>query len=505
MISEIIYKLNAFDSNFVALSEIITAENAKKEPTIGELQKKYGEFLSVALEQLKLKDKVKKKLPSWVDAQCLFEQRAFEQCTSQRVAEWKSHYFKTSHLLSLTGGFGVDDWAWLKSGTQVISTDPNKELNHLVRCNMQRLRVQNKSYKTISDISKVPHVHSRNAIAPDELLQNFKYTRLDYTAEEWLISDDFKQHIPSPKTKEYTVYMDPDRRKGDDRLGGKAKEFTPDFIKIIKSHFSEFHSWLVKLSPMTDIHFLQKELPYPIRYYSIFFQGEVKELLLELGEEINKTELKSIFIQNEGFEVWDIESIELFFNSAETTIIYNPIVTNLQKAEIPQNFDNTQNDTNSQNVANPKDVANPENFVNNHTVTNLSKLLHVSNPSYLFESHGSLNCLGLNRELSRNLITLNQGKTFFHSSIILPKSLGRTFRIQQIFKGSLKQIKQGIAVAQISHASLTARECKGLNSAEIQKRLGIKEGGLNTLFVTQAEGEFICWVCTNHLPDQLNS
>ena len=77
--------------------------------------------------------------------------------------------------------------------------------------------------------------------------------------------------------------------------------------------------------------------------------------------------------------------------------------------------------------------------------------------------------------------------------------------IQQIFKGSLKQIKQGIAVAQISHASLTARECKGLNSAEIQKRLGIKEGGLNTLFVTQAEGEFICWVCTNHLPDQLNS
>ena len=444
MISEIIYKLNAFDSNFVALSEIITAENTKKEPTIGELLKKYGEFLPVALEQLKLKDKVKKKLPSWVDAQCLFEQRAFEQCTSQRVAEWKSQYFKTSHLLSLTGGLGVDDWAWLKSGAQVISTDPNKELNHLVRCNMQRLHVQNKSYKTISDPSKSQQVHSANAIATDELIQNFKYTRLDYTAEEWLNSDDFKQRIPSPETKLYTVYLDPDRRKGDDRLGGKAKEFTPDFIEIIKSHFSVFNSWLVKLSPMTDIHFLQKELPYPIRFYSIFFQGEVKELLLELGEEIEISEFKSIYLTAEHYEMWDAGNLKQWF-------------------QLPLQ----------------------------------DKTVDFKQKKFIFESHGGINCIGLNHHFAEFLHPVNSGKTFYLSPIQLPNSLGRSFKISHEIQGSLKQIKHKLSELNIQKASLTARECKGLNASEIQKKLGLTEGGNHTIFITQNSTGFNSWVCIN--------
>jgi hypothetical protein len=463
MISEIIYKLNAFDSNFVALSEIITAENAKKEPAIGELQKKYGEFLSVALEQIKLRDKVKKKLPAWVEARCLFEQRAFEQCTSQTVALWKAQFFKTSHLLSLTGGLGVDDWAWLTTGTNVLSTDPNKELNHLVRCNMQRLYDSLNSNTQPLNLSSSSSLPSNNEIELKNFSSKLIFTRLDLTAEDLLIQLKDSSSHPTPndpnllpqKTKEYTVYIDPDRRKGDDRLGGKAKEFTPNFIEIIHENFTSYKKWLVKLSPMTDIHFLQKELPYPIRFYAVFFQGEVKELLLELGEEITSTEFKSIYIQNEVFETWDLKSIEAFFNNSE----------------IPQ----------------PKSIE----------LDRSSEIQNEILSLYVFETHGSLNCLGLNKELERFLVPLNQGRTFFQSSIPLPKSLGRTFKIQHVFKGSLKQIKHELAKLQISKSSITARECKGLNSAEIQKRLGIKEGGSHTLFVTQMQGEFICWVCTN--------
>jgi hypothetical protein len=105
--------------------------------------------------------------------------------------------------------------------------------------------------------------------------------------------------------------------------------------------------------------------------------------------------------------------------------------------------------------------------------------------------------LGINKELERFLVPLNQGRTFFQSPIPLPKSLGRTFKILQVIKGSLKQIKHELAQLQISKSSVTARECKGLNSAEIQKRLGIKEGGSHTLFLSQIQGGFICWVCTN--------
>ncbi len=463
MISEIIYKLNAFDSNFVALSEIITAENAKKEPTIGELQKKYGEFLSIALEQLKLRDKVKKKLPAWVDAQCLFEQRAFEQCTSQTVALWKAHYFKTSHLLSLTGGFGVDDWAWLSTGATVISTDPNKELNHLVRCNIQRLYdtlISNSQPLNLGSGSSLP---DSNEIEFNKFSSKATFTRFDLTAEDLLnrLRDSSSSSTPNnpiihpQKTKEFIVYIDPDRRKGDDRLGGKAKEFTPNFIEIILENFTLFKKWLVKLSPMTDIHFLQKELPYPIRFYAIFYQGEVKELLLELGEDITNTQYKSIYIQNEDFETWDLDSIEALFKNSETV--------HLKNVELNRSIE-----------------------------------LHDETSSlYLFETHGSLNCLGLNKELERFLVPLNQGRTFFQSPKPLPKSLGRTFKIQHVLKGSLKQLKQELAKLQISKSSITARECRGLNSAEIQQRLGLKEGGTHTLFVTQFQGEFICWVCTS--------
>jgi len=463
MISEIIYKLNAFDSNFVALSEIITAENEKKEPAIGELQKKYGEFLSVALEQIKLRDKVKKKLPAWVEARCLFEQRAFEQCTSQTVALWKAHFFMTSNLLSLTGGFGVDDWAWLTTGTNVLSTDPNKELNHLVRCNMQRLYDSLNSNTQPLNLSASSSLPGNNEFELKNFSSKLIFTRLDLTAEDLLIQlKDSSNHLTPndpnlhpQKTKEYTVYIDPDRRKGDDRLGGKAKEFTPNFIEIIHENFSSFKKWLVKLSPMTDIHFLQKELPYPIRFYALFFQGEVKELLLEMGEEISTTEFKSIYIQNEDFETWDQNSIEAFFNNSE--------------------------------------IIQPKSF----EVKRSSEIPNENLSLYLFETHGSLNCLGINKELERFLVPLNQGRTFFQSPIPLPKSLGRTFKILQVIKGSLKQIKHELAQLQISKSSVTARECKGLNSAEIQKRLGIKEGGINTLFVSQIQGGFMCWVCTN--------
>ncbi len=424
MISEIVYKLNAFDSNFVALSEIFTAESAKKTPSIGELQKKYGEFLPIALEQLKLQDKVKKKLPYWVDSRCLFEQRAFEQSTSQTVAVWKANFFKATHVLSLTGGFGVDDWAWLNTGAKVISTDPNKTLNHLVRCNMQRLLTENRSF-----------------------------IRFDQTAEDLLANPNFSNSIPSPKTKDYRVYIDPDRRKGEDRLGGKAKEFSPNFIDIIKTHYSEFKTWLVKLSPMTDIHFLQKELNFPTRFYTVFYQGEVKELLIELGTEINgPNEFKSIYLQNyhlhQGlsaetkgdFDIWDGQSIAKWFES--------------------------QTENPSQN-----------------------------SHRYFFEPHGGLNCLGLNKTFKDFLQSQNTGNTFFISAFRLPASLGRSLIIYNETSGSLKQIKHWLTSLGISKASLTSRECKGLNAVEIQKKLGLTEGGKHTIFITLKSGIFHCWIC----------
>ena len=95
MDSEIIYKVNVLDSNSIALGEIISNKKVKEPNSIGEYQKNYGEFAPFAREQFKLRGKSWKKLPIHSENGCLFLQRAFEQCTSEVVAQWKAKEFSS--------------------------------------------------------------------------------------------------------------------------------------------------------------------------------------------------------------------------------------------------------------------------------------------------------------------------------------------------------------------------------------------------------------------------
>jgi hypothetical protein len=140
MISELVYKINAFEGISDVLSEINLSESPIPTPPIGQIQKKFGEFAPLALEQYKLRVKSVQKLPQHARAGCLFWQRAFEQCSSEAVALWKAQAFPVETLLSITGGLGVDEWAWSKNGTHVISCDIQSDLNALVcyRCSKNK-------------------------------------------------------------------------------------------------------------------------------------------------------------------------------------------------------------------------------------------------------------------------------------------------------------------------------------------------------------------------------
>ena len=65
MISKLIYKINAFESISIALSKIILQKSQEKSPSIAEIQKNFGEFAPLALEQYKLKAKAQLKLPQF--------------------------------------------------------------------------------------------------------------------------------------------------------------------------------------------------------------------------------------------------------------------------------------------------------------------------------------------------------------------------------------------------------------------------------------------------------
>ncbi len=404
MIQDLIYKINAFKGISVALSKIILQKSPEKSLNIAEVQKTFGEFTPLALEQYKLAPKVWKKLPQHAKAGCLFVQRAFEQSSSETVALWKSKFFPSKHLLSLTGGLGIDEWAWAVSGAEVKSCDIQKELNALVRHNQNLLGVS--------------------------------YLREDTDAAKFL-----EQH------KDWAcdwVYIDPDRRQNSDRLGGYWESFQPRVDQLIAEYGHVQPKWLIKLSPMTDFRVLRAALPGKIRFNSIYYQGEVKELLLELdaSQEIS-TERRAISLDSlGGFQI---------FNDREA-----------------HQFARQISPEKSEKAA-----------------------------DYIFESHGGIHVLDLQKVFLEMpfMKGLNAQNTLFLSNTPLPVHWGRCKRIVHEFEGSLNAIKRALNASDVQAASVTVRDAKGIRAEVIQEKLNLSESDTHTLFVTKDKKGFRAWLC----------
>ncbi len=405
MFRDLIYKINAFQGISVALSEIILQKSQIKSPNIAEIQKNFGEFTPLALEQYKLAPKVWKKLPQHAEAGCICVQRALEQSSSEAIAIWKSQNYPAGRLLSVTGGLGVDEWAWVKSGSEVRSCDIQQDLNALVRHN--------------------------------QTLLGISYLRADTDAAAFL-----KQH------KDWTcdwVYIDPDRRQDSERLGGYWESFQPRVDRLI-AEFGRFQpKWLIKLSPMTDFRVLRAALPGKIRFNSLYYQGEVKELLLELdASQEESTERRAIHLEANGnFQV---------FNALEAS--------NFARQISPENS--------------------------------------AQDTAYIFEAHGGIHVLDLHKLFVEMpfMTGLNTQNTLFRSSIPLPSHWGRCKKVIQEFEGSLNAIKRELKACNIEAASVTVRDAKGVRAETIQGKLDLKESATHTLFVTQNQKGFRAWLCS---------
>jgi hypothetical protein len=406
MISELVYKINAFEGISDVLSEINLSESPIVTPTIGQIQKKFGEFAPLALEQYKLRVKSVQKLPQHARAGCLFWQRAFEQCSSEAVALWKAQAFPVETLLSITGGLGVDEWAWSKNGTHVISCDIQSDLNALVRYNQARLQCS--------------------------------YERLDMDAQSLL-------SLHRKQTQAW-VYVDPDRRQDLERLGGYWEQFQPSIGALIDAFGTSYSQWIVKMSPMTDFRVLRKALPGKIQFTSIFYQGEVKELLLHISvNEEAITETRSIYLDSSG----------------AVTEFSAAVLSTFAETVSPE----IQNDS----------------------------------QAYIFEPNGGLNNLNLNGLFSGLpfMTAQNQSETLFTSAVMLPFQWGRCKAVIRYYEGSLNDIKRGLQRDSVVEASVKVRDARGLKSELAQQKLGLRESAVNVLFITQKGPQFGAWLAGN--------
>ncbi len=244
MVSNIYCKLNKFDAKSEGISEINSKLIVENPINTAKLQKKHGDFYAIAATQHELQSKALKKIPSFIKAGCILDKRAYEQCTSEEVALWKANFFKSKNLLSLTGGLGVDDWAWVKTNCLVTSIDTNENLNCLVAYNANKL--------------------------------NIEINRLTISAEEYLESHSLDGFD--------LIYIDPDRRDGQTRISNRVDLFSPNIFELIDKYPSK--KWLIKLSPMVDSEFIASQINRKLSFYSVVNKNEVKELLVLVENEV---------------------------------------------------------------------------------------------------------------------------------------------------------------------------------------------------------------------------
>jgi hypothetical protein len=189
-------------------------------------------------QQIELYPKARHKLPSFAKKGCLFTKKSIEQATSEQVALFKAQQFSGETLIDLTGGLGVDDWAFSFSFNKVVSIDSDEDLNDLVRFNFELLGIKN-------------------------------IERITTKAQAYLTE------IPEGAS----VYIDPDRRdeKGNRQL--LLENCSPDLIQLIPELLKKECTVLIKLSPLFDATELIRKLKGISTIYAIAYKNEMKELL----------------------------------------------------------------------------------------------------------------------------------------------------------------------------------------------------------------------------------
>ena len=200
--------------------------------------------------QIAARQKAREKLPVWYanDALVFPPALSVEQASSEQTAHYKAALVSGQRLLDLTGGMGVDTWAFAQRVDQVVYTERNAELAHLAAHNLPRLGA----------------------------------TNVTVQAGDGLVLLD---SVEGPGNRADWIYLDPHRR---DEQGGKVvrlDDCEPDVSQpgVLTSLFQKANRILLKASPLLDIDLAVRQLQGKVEsVHIIAVQGEVKEILFLL-------------------------------------------------------------------------------------------------------------------------------------------------------------------------------------------------------------------------------
>jgi hypothetical protein len=201
------------------------------------------------LRSLEEKDarKLERKVPSWSGASVEIPQSInFQQCSGEIAARYKASLVAPgARVADLTGGLGVDSWAFSQVASAVWYNERDAVLRDAVGRNFATLGVSNVAFNCFD-------------ISPD--------------ASDWL--DALKAFAPD------VIYLDPARRDASGRKVFLLEDCSPDVLALMPLLLSLAPVVMVKVSPVADITMLRRRLQgYLSEIHVVGADSECKELL----------------------------------------------------------------------------------------------------------------------------------------------------------------------------------------------------------------------------------
>jgi hypothetical protein len=216
-------------------------ENLHRDPVAIALEAaKYPNLdIPLLVGQIKARQKLKDKMPLWVTNERVFfpPALALEQSSSEVTANFKASLVH-GKVVDLTGGMGLDSFAFAQAGCEVDYIERQEELAKITAFNHFVLKAENIRHHTGDSL-------------------------------KWLSGCvelfDF-------------LYVDPARRDGDGNKVVLLQDCEPNALELIP-YINNKTSLLIKTSPLLDLDRATKELGGVEKIYIVCFKNEVKELL----------------------------------------------------------------------------------------------------------------------------------------------------------------------------------------------------------------------------------
>lgn len=202
-------------------------------------------------EQIFAKKTAEKKLPVLAHTPGTYfpPKLALEQSSSEQTATYKSQLIKGNTLIDLTGGMGIDTYAFAHKAEKVIHVERQAELSAIAQHNAKVLGLTNIDFK----------------VAEAEAL-------LNNNSDHW-----------------DTVYLDPSRRVSGQKVF-KLSDCEPNIVALQDSLLERSAQIMVKTAPLLDIKSGLSELNHVSEIHVVSVNNEMKELIWLMDKEVAGSE-----------------------------------------------------------------------------------------------------------------------------------------------------------------------------------------------------------------------